>query len=91
MLESTGGMLPNPPSRLAGLSGSSSKQLTPVESFKRSIKRYSMQFNNFKEGKHWDTLRRNTLVTTRAQDVKNVLYLHCIPLTEEDVNSFDEK
>ena len=66
ILEETGDITSNPPPGFAGSSKASSYQLTPVESFKRSIKRDSSQFTNFKEGKHWDTWRRNTLATARA-------------------------
>ena len=65
--------------------------LTPIESFKRKIKQDSSQFTNFKEGKHWDTWRRNTLATARAQDVDNVLDPGCAPSTQEKKILFSEK
>ena len=40
-----------------------------VESFKKSIKRDASIFTTFKEGKYWDTWRRNTLATSRSQEV----------------------
>ena len=73
MLKFTGDVNSNPLPGLARSSGSSSHQLTLVESFKRTMKRESNLFSNFKEGKDWDTWRRNTLVTSKAQDVDKVL------------------
>ena len=49
--KATGDMPSNAPPDL-GVSGDSSSTPTPVETFKRSIKRYSSQFTNFKDGKH---------------------------------------
>ena len=86
-------MSPKPPLELArssGSLGSSSHQLTPVESFKRSIKWDSSQFYNFKEGKHWDTRRRNALATDRAQDVDKVLDPDYAPLNQEEMSIFNE-
>ena len=76
---------------LAGSSGSSSHQLTPVESFKRSVKRDSNQFTNFKEGKCWDTWRRNDIATSRAQHVNEILAPDYTPLTQEKRILFSEK
>ena len=79
MLQYSGDLSTNPLPRLAGSSGLSgslgrrSQQLTPVESFKHSIKGDSIHFSNFKEGKYWDAWRRNTLATARAQDAYSVL------------------
>ena len=84
-------MPPNPPHGLDAPSGSSSYQLSTVEPSKRRIKRDSSQFNNFKEGKHCDTWHRNTLATTRAKHAENVLDPNCTPLTQEEVNLFNEK
>ena len=61
ILQSSGDLSTNHPPGLSGSSGSSgrcSQQPIPVESFKRSIKRDSSNFTNFKEGKHWDAWRR---------------------------------
>ena len=63
----------NPSHGLSGSSGITSCQLTPVESFKRSIKLDSGQFTNLKDEKCWDAWQRNTLATARAQDVYKVL------------------
>ena len=52
ILAETGEITSNPPPGFAGSSKASSHQLTPVESFKWSIKRGSIQFTNFKEGKY---------------------------------------
>ena len=71
-------------------SGYSSHQLTPIESFKRRINRDSIQFFNFKEGKHWDTWRRNTIATARAQDMDKVLDPDCATLTQEEMSLFSE-
>ena len=73
MLEATGDITSDPAPGFDKSSGSSTSQLTPVESFKRSIKRDLSQFSNFKEGKYWDKWRRNTLATSRAQDLDKVL------------------
>ena len=90
-LESTGDITSDPPPGFAGSSGSYSHQLTPVESFKRSIKLDSSQFSNFKEVKHWDTWRRNTLETSIDQDVEKVLDPDYTPLTQKWMNMFSEK
>ena len=91
MLIFTGNITCNPPPELAASSRSCSHQLTPVESFKRSIKWYSSQFTNFKEGKYWDTWRRNTLATARAQDLDKVLDPDYAPLNQEEMKLFSEK
>ena len=91
MLAETGNTTSNPPPGFAGSSKASSRQLTPVESFKRSIKRDSSQFTNFKEGKYWDTWRRNALATARAQDIDDVLDPEHSPSTQEERNLFSEK
>lgn len=91
MLTETGDITSNPPPGFPGSTKASSHQLTPVESFKRSIKRDSIQFTNFKEGKCWDTRRRNTLATARAQDIDDVLDLEHSPSTQEERNIFSEK
>ena len=41
--------------------------------------------------KYWDTLNRNTLATTRAQDIAEVLNPDYRPVTDNDVNMFKEK
>ena len=82
-LESTVDITSNPTPGFAGSSGSSLHQLTLVESFKRSIKRDSSQFTNFKEVKCWDNWRRKTLITARSQDVDKVLDLDYTPLTHD--------
>ena len=65
--------------------------MTPVESFKRSIKRDSGHFTNFKEGKYWDASQRNTFSTARAQDVDSVLNPNHAPSTKDDADIFKEK
>ena len=90
LLEPSGDMPSNPPLGLSGSLGSSSHQLTPVESFKRSIKIDSSQFINLKEGKHCDTWRMNALATSRDQDVDKVLDPYYTLLTQEDMNLFKE-
>ena len=91
MLIAAGDIASNPPPGFAGSSKSSSNQLTLAESFKRSVKRDSSQFNNFKEGKYWDTWRRNTLATARAQNVDEVLDPSYSPSTAEEQSLFNEK
>ena len=81
----------NLPPRLSRSSGSTSFQLTHVKSFKRRIKQHSSQFTNFKDVKCWNTWRRNTLATARAQDADKVLDLDYAPLNQEDMNMFKEK
>lgn len=91
LLESTRCITSNPPPGLAGSSESSSHQLTPVESFKRRIKWHSSKFTNLKQGKNWDARQRNTLVTTRAQEVDKVLDSEQKPLAQEKMNLFSDK
>ena len=66
-------------------------QLTPIESLNRSIKRYSSQFTDFKDGKCWDAWRMNALVTDIAQNVGNVTNPDCAPLTQEDAHLINKK
>ena len=44
-----------------------------------------------KEGKYWDTSRRNTLVTSRAQDLAEVLNPNYLLVTTYHVILFREK
>ena len=81
----------NPLVELSRSSGSSSHQLTLVESFKRSIKRDSIQFKKFKEDKNWDTWQRSSLTAPRAQDVYKVLDPDYKILTQEYMSLFNEK
>ena len=64
---------------------------SPVSVLKNSIKRDASIFNTFKEGKYWDTWRRKTLATARAQDIAEVLNPDCHHVTADDVNLFKEK
>ena len=64
---------------------------SPAESFKKSIKKYSSFFDTFKEGKHWDTWRRNILATDRLQDIAKVINPDYRPVTQDDVNLLKEK
>ena len=91
LLEPSWDIASNPLPRLSRSLGSASYQLTPVEYFKRSGKRDSSQFTNFKYWNHWDNWCPNTLATARAQDVDKLLYSDYVPLTQEDLNLFKEK
>ena len=91
MLAATGYITSNPPPVFTGSSGSSSRRLTPVESFKRSIKRDSNQFTNLKEGKYWCNWRSKTLATNRAQDADEVIDPNYMPSSQDNVELFEEK
>ena len=60
------------------------------DSFKKSIKREASLFTTFKEGKYWDSWRRNTLTTSRAQDTAKVLNPNYLPVTDDDVNLLEK-
>ena len=51
----------------------------------------SFILSTFKDGKYWDTWRRNTLAIARAQDVAEVLDTDYHPVTTDNVSLFQEK
>ena len=91
LLQSSRDMTSNQPPELSGSSGSSSYQLTPVEAFRRSIKRDSVQFTNLKDTLHWDAWRKKSPATVRAPDFDKFLYLYYTPRNQEEINLFKEK
>ena len=68
LISSTGDMNAAPPA-YTGLADNFKVACSPNDSSKKHIKIHASLFNTFKEGKHWDTWRKNALVTARAQDV----------------------
>ena len=82
---------PDQPPGLTGSSGNSSSQLSLVGSFKIIIKRDSSQLTNLKKGNNWKTSCKSTLATTRSKGTGHVLKLEHDPLTQEDMNLFNEK
>ena len=77
--------------RGSGLADYSKSTYSPADSFKRSIKRDASIFTTFKDSKQWDTWRRNTVATARAQDVAEVLNPNYRAVTAEDKALFKEK
>ena len=87
LVSSRGDVTTAPPAN-SGLADNFKIAYFPAESFKKSIKRDASLLNTFKEGKYWDTWRRNTLATPRAQDICEVLNPNYSPETNDDVNLF---
>ena len=79
-LITTGDVTSTPPPN-SGLDEKFKVSYSPAESFKKSIKRDANIFIAFKEGKNWDALRRNTLATSRAQDIAEVINPDYLPVT----------
>ena len=90
LIRSTGNITTVPPAN-TGLADNFKVTHSPADSFKKSIKRYASVFNTSKEGKYWDTQRRNSIVTTRVQDVAEVLNSYYRDVTNDDVKFFTEK
>jgi hypothetical protein len=74
-----------------GLADNYKTTYSQADSFKRSIKRDASIFTTFKDSKQWDTWRRNTVATARAQDVAEVLNPNYRAVTAEDKALFKEK
>ncbi len=51
---------------------------TPVDEFKRGIKRDASQFPVFKDEAKWDLFQRSMLATARSQGVENTHWMHPI-------------
>ena len=66
LIMSTGEITNKPPTNTV-LAHNFKVTYSPADSFKKSIKRDAGIFTTFKEGKYWDTWRRNTLATTSAR------------------------
>ena len=90
LMSSTGESTTKTPAN-TGLSDNFKVTFSPVDSFKKSIKRDSGIFTNFKEGKYWENWHRNTLATARAQNAAELLNSDYCAVTTDDVNLFKEK
>jgi len=65
---------------------------SPVEIFKRGIKRDPALFMPFKDGKMFDSWQRSTLAQARAQDVADILDPnYVVPSIQADKDLFSEK
>ena len=64
---------------------------TPVDTFKRSIKRDPSLFTIFKDGKQFDSWQCSTMALACAQDVSEVLDPLHIPVAQDDKDLFKEK
>lgn len=70
---------------------SGSNVVSPLEAFKKGIKRDSRAFSPLKDMKQWDKYKRSTLAQARAQDVADVLDPAYVPTTQEAKDLFAAK
>ena len=64
---------------------------SPLEAFKKGIKRDSRAFSPLKDMKQWDKYKRFTMAQACAQDVADVLDPTYVPLTQEAKDLFAAK
>jgi len=78
-----------PSPRTVTASGSST--VTPVEVFRKGIKRDANAFSALKDMKQWDQYKRSTKAQARAQGVAEVLDPAFTPVLQDDKDLFEAK